>query len=174
MHNYRPIALINVDLKILTKTLSNRLRPVLPSIVHRSQTAVNGRRIDDTVHLLRDMVDLINKDDSEGAFIFLDQEKAFDRVEHDFLYKTLAAFGVGDDFIGWLRVLYSNASTRIKVNGHFTNLIQLSRGLRQGCPLSPALYVLVIEIFALQLRANPNIVGFRVGGGEDSQYALCG
>ena len=161
---YRPIALINVDLKILTKTLSNRLRPVLPSIIHWSQTAVDGRRIDHTVHLIRDLVDLINRDDSDGALIFLDQEKAFDRVEHDFLFRTMAAFGIGEGFIGWLRVLYSNATTNVKINGHFTGPIPLTRGLRQGCPLSPSLYVLVVEIFALQLRLNLNIVGFTVGG----------
>ena len=145
---YRPIALMNVDLKILSKCLSTRLRPVLPLIIHHSQTAVDGRRIDYTVHLIRDLIDLINKDDSEGALIFLDQEKAFDRVEHDFLFKTMAAFGFGDAFIDWIRVLYSNATTRVKVNGHYTNSIPLKRGLRQGCPLSPPLYVLVVEIFA--------------------------
>ena len=84
--------------------------------------------------LIRDLIDLINKDDSEGALIFLDQEKAFDRVEHDFLFKTMAAFGFGDAFIDWIRVLYSNATTRVKVNGHYTNSIPLKRGLRQGPP----------------------------------------
>ena len=161
---YRPIALMNVDLKILTKTLSNRLRPVLPSIIHQSQTAVDGRKIDHTIHLLRDLIDLSNRDDSEGALIFLDQEKAFDRVEHEFLYRTMAAFGFGDSFMDWIRIIYSNASTKIKVNGFLTNPISLKRGLRQGCPLSPSLYILVVEILALQLRNNPNIVGFKVGG----------
>lgn len=164
LDNYRPIALINVDLKILTKALSNRLRPVLGTIIHHSQTAIDSRRIDHTVHLLRDLIDLVNKDDIDGALIFLDQEKAFDRVEHDFLFKTMHAFGIGDVFIDWLKVLYGNASTKIKVNGFFTNPILLRRGLRQGCPLSPSLYVLIIEIFALCLRTNLNIVGFLVGG----------
>ena len=90
---------MNVDLKILTKTLNNRLMPTLPSIIHHSQTAVYGRQIDYTVHLIRDIIELINKDDTEGALIFLDQEKAFDRVEHDFPDKTLSAFGFGDGFI---------------------------------------------------------------------------
>lgn len=164
LDNYRPIALINVDLKILTKALSNRLRPVMSSIIHHSQTAIDRRRIDYTVHLLRDLIDLINKDDTEGALIFLDQEKAFDRVEHDFLFKTMSAFGIGDSFIDWIRVIYANASTRVKVNGFFTKPVWLKRGLRQGCPLSPSLYVLIVEIFALCLRSNPNIVGFQVGG----------
>lgn len=162
--NYRPIALINVDIKILTKALSNRLRPIMHKIIHHSQTAVDKRKIDYTVHLLRDLVDLINKDDSEGAFIFLDQEKAFDRVDHDFLFSTMSAFGIGEGFTEWLRVIYSNASTMVKVNGFFTKPIALKKGIRQGCPLSPSLYVLVIEIFAIALRTNPNIVGFKVGG----------
>ena len=162
--NYRPIALINIDIKILTKTLSNRLRPVLPSIIHHSQTAVDGRKIDYTCHLLRDLIDLINKDNTEGALIFLDQEKAFDRVEHNFLFKTMAAFGIGTSFIDWMKMIYSNAYTTIKVNGYLTDPILLTRGLRQGCPLSPSLYVLIIEIFALQLRSNTNIVGFTIGG----------
>ena len=164
LDNYRPIALINVDIKILTKALSNRLRPVLDKIIHHSQTAVDNRKIDYTVHMLRDLIDLINKENSEGALIFLDQEKAFDRVDHDFLYSTMAAFGIGEKFTDWLRIIYSNAATIVKVNGFHTNPITLRRGLRQGCSLSPSLYVLVIEIFALALRANQNIVGFKVGG----------
>ena len=161
---YRPIALINVDIKILTKALSNRLRPVLETIIHHSQTAVDRRKIDYTVHMVRDLIDLINKEDTEGALIFLDQEKAFDRVEHDFLFKVLRAFGIGNSFIDWLKIIYANASTVIKVNGFFTNPIALKRGLRQGCPLSPSLYVMVIEILAIQLRTNQNIVGFVVEG----------
>ena len=89
LKNYRPISLINVDLKILTKTLTNRLKAVLPSIIHFTQTAMDGRRIDNTVHMLRDFVQLANNENLESAFIFLDQEKAFDRVNHDFLYKKL-------------------------------------------------------------------------------------
>ena len=117
------------------------------------------------VHMIKDLVeDQINKDDLEAALIFLDQEKAFDRVEHDFLFKTMAAFGFGSNFIDWIRVVYANASTKVKVNGHYTNPIFLKRGLRQGCPLSPLLYVMIIELLALQLRANPNIVGFTIQG----------
>ena len=162
--NHRPISLLNVDLKILTKTLANRLKIVLPTIIHHSQTGIPGRKIDHTIHMLRDLIDIVENEDTEAAFIFLDQEKAFDMVDHHFLYKTMEAFGIGNEFINWIKVLYCNAFTRIKINGHLTSTIPLRRGAKQGCPLSALLYVMVIEVLALQLRKNPNIVGFKVGG----------
>ena len=140
LSNYRPISLINVDIKILTKTLTNRLRPILPTIIHKSQTAVDGRKIDHTIHMLRDLIDFVDTEDSEGAFIFLDQEKAFDRVDHNFFYKVMEAFEIGESFLKWVKILYSNATTKIKVNGHISTSVPLNRGVRQGCPLSSLLY----------------------------------
>ena len=162
--NYRPISLINTDVKIITKVLAERLKYVLPSIIHCTQTAVYGRKIDQNIHLVRDLIEISNREDDTTAFLFLDQEKAFDRVNHEFLFKTMKAFGVGDTFIGWIRTIYSNASSILNINGYFSETIALQRGVRQGCPLSSLLYVLVIEVLATQLRMNPNIVGFTVGG----------
>ena len=82
-----------------------------------SQTAVYGRKIDQTVHLIRDLIQLANEEDDQVAFIFLDQEKAFGRVDHTFLYKTMRAFGLGEVFIGWIQKLYSNASSMLNING---------------------------------------------------------
>ena len=161
---YRPISLINVDVKIITKVLAERLKFVLPSIIHTTQTAVYGRRIDQNIHMVRDLIEMANKNDDTAAFIFLDQEKAFDRVNHTFLFKTMRAFGIGENFIKWVSTIYSNATSVLSINGYFSEQIPLKRGVRQGCPLSALLYVLVIEILALQLRLNPNIVGFKVGG----------
>ena len=170
---YRPIALMNVDVKILTKLLSMRLVTVLPTIIHKSQTAVYGRTIADNIHVVRDIIDLVNRDDEEAALLFIDQEKAFDRVSHTFLYKVLRKFGFGDRFIHWIELVYSNATTRININGFFTKKIPLRCGVRQGCPLSALLYVMIIEILALQLRANPNIVGFTINNEKlvSSHYA---
>ena len=123
-----------------------------------------GRKIEQTIHLIRDLIELANKGEEPAAFIFLDQEKAFDRVDHNFLYKTMRAFGIGEGFISWISKIYSNASAVLNINGFLSKRIPLNRGVRQGCPLSTLLYVLVIEVFALQLRSNPNIVGFTIGG----------
>ena len=97
-----------------------RLIKVLPTIIHESQTAVYGRHIGDSVHLVRDVIDLANNNDEGAALLFLDQEKAFDRVSHTTLFKALKAYGFGDYFIQWLVLLYSNAYTRINLNGFLT------------------------------------------------------
>ena len=173
LKNYRPIALMNVDVKIITKLLSIRLNCVLPTIIHESQTAVMGRQIGNSVHLVRDIIDYANKNDEGAALLFLDQEKAFDRVSHTFLFDAMKTYGFGDYFIHWIQLLYSNAFTRISLNGFLTEAIPLKCGVRQGCPLSALLYVLIIEILALQLRSNPNIVGFEIQGEKiiSSHYA---
>ena len=162
--NYRPVSLINVDVKILTKILALRLKYVLPTVIHQTQTSVYGRKIDNTIHLVRDLIQMANENNEEAAFLFLDQEKAFDRVNHEFLFDTMKAFGLGETFIDWIKIIYSNAEMRLNINGFITEPIPLNRGIRQGCPLSSLLYVLIIEILALQLRANPNIIGFTIGG----------
>ena len=159
-------------MKILTKTLANRLKYILPDIIHETQTAVYGRKIDQTIHTIRDLIDIANKEDEQAAFIFLDQEKAFDKVNHDFLYKTMRAFGIGEEFIQWVSKVYSNASAVVNVNGFLSKQIPLERGVRQGCPLSAFLYVLVIEVLAIQFRINPNIVGFKVGGEKSSMFTI--
>ena len=160
--NYRPISLIATDIKILSKALTNRIKPLMPTVIHKSQTATFNRRIDHTIHLLRDLIELSNHEELDAAFIFLDQEKAFDRVDHKFLFQTLKSFGIGGNFITWIQQIYASAKTRVKVNGFLTTPISLMRGVRQGDPLSFLLYLFNIELFALQLRHNPNIVGFTI------------
>ena len=160
--NYRPIALINTDMKILTKVLANRLKEVLPSIIHYTQTCVKGRKIDTTIHTVRDLIQLAEDKNLDAAFIFLDQEKAFDRVNHEFLIKVMLTFNIGKNFINWIQKLYQNALSQVIINGHLTKSFKLARGVRQGDPLSALLYVMVIEILAIQIRANPNIIGFTI------------
>ena len=97
--NYRPIALINTDLKMLTKVLANRLKEVLPSLIHYSQNCVKGRKIETTIHTVRDLIQLAVEKNLEAAFIFLGQEKSFDRVNHEFLFKVMKSFNIGEIFI---------------------------------------------------------------------------
>ena len=95
------------------------------------------------------------------ALVSVDQLKAFDRVSHTFLFKTLAKFGIGPDFLRWIQLLYTDVASSVKVNGWLTTFIPLERRLRQGCALSMPLYVLTAELLATHLRAHPNIRGLQ-------------
>ena len=92
----------------------------------------------------------------------LDQEKAFDRVDWSFLRSTLYAFGFGQSFIGWVDLFYNNSCSAVNVNGFVSSCFSLSRGVRQGCPLSPLLYILVAEVLACNIRAHSSISGLRL------------
>ena len=85
--NWRPFSLLNTDYKIASKAITERLKSVMSSIVHQDQTcAVVGRTIFSNLSLIRDVLDMINKTDETGILVSLDQEKAFDRVDHEFFY----------------------------------------------------------------------------------------
>jgi hypothetical protein len=168
LSNWRPISLLNVDYKIISKSLANRLRKVLPAVVNIDQTcSVPGRSIMDNLHLLRNVVDYCEYKQSRCAIISFDQAKAFDRVSHDFIFRVLRAFGFGESFIRWIFVLYFDTRSRILVNGFLSDLVYIGRSVRQGCGLSPLLYVLTIEPLAHKIRLDSNIHGLRLPGGAD-------
>ena len=76
------------------------------------------------------------------AILSLDQEKAFDLVDWSVLRSVLVHMGFGPSFVGWVDLFYAGVQSAVKVNGYLTHFFKLSRGVRQGCPLSPLLYVL--------------------------------
>ena len=121
LKNWRPISLLNCDYKILSKILSLRLAKVLGTIIEPDQTcSVPGRSITTNGLLLRDLIQLSEDQQLPAAFISLDQLKAFDRVDWDFLFKVMKSFHFSDRFIQWIRILYTDIKSRVKVNGHLT------------------------------------------------------
>lgn len=95
------------DYKILSKALATRLGEVIGSIVHPDQSyCVQGRRIFDNVSFIRDIVDCGNIFDVDFGMISIDQEKAFDRIEHNYLWNVLKAFGFSSDFIAMIKMMY--------------------------------------------------------------------
>ena len=136
--NWRPISLINVDAKIISKVLANRLEKVLPVIIHADQNAfVKGRSIFDAVRTINDMVDYTKRNNLSGFLIAIDFEKVFDTLNFNFLIRTLHKFNFGPSFTHWIRVLYNNVSSCVMNNGFTTAPFMLGRGVRQGDPLSP-------------------------------------
>lgn len=162
--SYRPIALLNNDLKILTKLLATRLYPLLPSVIDSDQTGFMPKRTTD-VNLRRLFTNIHAQHNNSGtrAIALLDIEKAFDTVEWPFLWETLRRMGFPLRFISWLQVIYRCPISSIRLGSRLSTPFQLFRGTRQGCPLSPALFALAIEPVAEALRTSPHIKGLRIG-----------
>ena len=171
--NYRPVSSQNLDVKILTRTLAKRLAAVINKLIDQNQTCLPGRKMNKNIHILQDLIDYINKNNYQALVLFFDNEKAFDRISHRFLIKTLRHFGFGDRFIKWIKIIYKESVASVKVNGFSTEYFPIERGLRQGCPLSSLLYVLCAEVLALEIRSNQGIVGVKYKNKEhkDSSYA---
>ena len=177
IRNWRPISLLNVDYKLAARAIAGRLLKIIHIVVADDQTCgVPGRFIGENVAFLRDVVDFTTLSNSPAALLSLDQEKAFDRVEWSFMRRTLLTMGFGPSFINWIDLFYRDVQSAVDVNGHLSSFFPLSRGVRQGCPLSPLLFVLVAEVLACNIRANPRIIGLSLPGSVSplpviSQYA---
>ena len=170
LKNWRPISLLNVDYKIISKAITIRLSKVIELIVHSDQTcSVPGRTIFSNVSLLRDILDHIELTRECAILVNLDQEKAFDRVDRSFLLDVLRSYGFGHDFCHWISTFYNGASMKIILNDWLTDRIPLERGVRQGDPLSPLLYVLCVEVLADLIRRSPEISGFHLPGAKGQQ-----
>ncbi|KAK3518288.1 hypothetical protein QTP86_003217 [Hemibagrus guttatus] len=163
--NWRPITLLTVDYKILAKLMVLRLREVMARVVHPDQTCgVPGRMCGMNLALVRDALAWADQRRVPLALLGLDQEKAFDRVSHAFLFALLRRMGFGPGFVAMVRLLYAGAVSRVIVNGHCSGLIEQRGGVRQGCPLSPLLYVLYLEPLAERLRREPAFQGLHIPG----------
>ena len=149
LDDYRPITLLNTELKILARVLPNRLQRVISDLIGPEQTyAVKGRSIQDNLHLIREVLE----DDTEAALISLDQSKAFDRVDHRFLATVLETARFKPEFCRWISMMYHNPQAVVQVNGRRSRVFAIERSVQQGCTLSPLLYVLTLEPLLRRLR----------------------
>ena len=167
LDDYRPITLLNTELKILARVLANRLQLVISDLIGPEQNyAVKGRSIRDNLHLVRQILEGI-KDDTKAALINLDQSKAFDRVDHRFLAAVLETTGFKPEFRKWISILYHNPQAVVQVNGRCSGDFAIERLVWQGCPMSPLLYVLALEPLLRRLRdrgARPALRGILLSG----------
>ena len=107
LENLRPISLLNVDYKILTKVLATRLEKVLPKIINPDQTGyVKGRYIGENIRLIQDLMFYLEKENSPGIVVFVDFRKAFDTIEWNYMEKALALFNIGSNFLQWFKTIY--------------------------------------------------------------------
>ena len=117
------------------------------------------------------MIDHTERSELPGMMIFIDFEKAFDSIEWCFLCKCLEAFNFGLEFMKWVKTFYKNVSSCVVNNGVSSPSLKLGRGVRQGDPLSPYLFVVAIEILAISIRSNTSIKGITIGDNETKLLA---
>lgn len=163
IENWRPITLLNVDYKILAQIYARRLKKGLNSIINETQTGfMAGRHISSNVRLILDLIDYSEFIETNSLIMFLDFYKAFDTVEHHFIFKTLECFGFGSNFIQAVTMLYKNINSSVMLYPNTTPRFEVQRSVRQGCVLAPFLFLLSVEMLSLYILNSSTIEGIRI------------
>uniref|UniRef100_A0A8C4S006 Reverse transcriptase domain-containing protein n=1 Tax=Erpetoichthys calabaricus TaxID=27687 RepID=A0A8C4S006_ERPCA len=171
--SYRPISLLNNDVKILSKILARRMEKVLPSVISQDQTGfIKGRHPSSNLRRLFNVIYSPAKSNTPEILLSLDTEKAFDKIEWNYLFTALEKFGFGPNICAWIKLLYTNPEASVCINNICSDYFKLERGTRQGCPLSPLLFAIAIEPLAVHCRNSYQIKGIVREGLEQkiSQY----
>ena len=173
--NWRPISVTTTDYKIYSKCIANRLKKILPSIIHTTQSGfVKGRSIADHIRLIDDIINLSKQQNTPGMIVSLDYQKAFDSVEKCSILAALHKFNFGPFFIKLVNTLIHKSESCIQNGGWLSSFFEVKRGIRQGCCASPILFIIVAELMSIKIRNNDNIKGlsFRSGNKESKEIKL--
>ena len=161
--NYRPITLLNCDYKIISKVINNRIYGLLPKLVNYNQSGfIRGRNIGDNIRLMFDIIDYANRKKVPGAVLSIDLCKAFDSLKWSFIFEMLKLYGFGSKIINWIKILYKKPKCRVINNNYLSHFFDIKKGVRQGDPLSPTIFVLCIEYLTAMLRQSKDYQGFEI------------
>uniref|UniRef100_A0A8C5QAX9 Reverse transcriptase domain-containing protein n=1 Tax=Leptobrachium leishanense TaxID=445787 RepID=A0A8C5QAX9_9ANUR len=158
--SYRPISLLNSDVKLLARILATRLQQYLPRLVNSDQVGfIPGREAKDATTRVINAILLAKHEKSPFILLSTDAEKAFDRAITPYLMQVLQRFGLGMGILKWVSTLYTSPLARVRVNGALTTSFPILNGTRQGC--SPLLFALSLEPLLASIRMNPAIPGLQ-------------
>ncbi|KAN0043399.1 hypothetical protein ACTA71_011051 [Dictyostelium dimigraforme] len=166
--NRRPITLLNTDYKLLSKILNNRLLGITSRIINKFQNGfVPNRYIQDNIQIMKDVIELSNKQKVSTLITFYDFNKAFDSISHKSIQRTLDYIGSPPKFTSIILNLLKDTKNKIKVNDYVVDGITIKRGTKQGDPISPTLFALVLEPLLYDILNDPNIKGFTLPNSKE-------
>jgi hypothetical protein len=164
--DYRPIALCNLCYKLITKIIANRIKPILSRTLSAEQLGfLKGCQILDDVGAAQECLHNIKQKNTPALILKLDLKKSFDCLDWNFLRLILIQFGFSHNLIKWIMGCITSANFAVLVNGEPSTFFHSGRGLRQGCPLSPLLFILAMEGLSLLLKksqADGKLTGIKV------------
>ena len=171
LQNYRSIAVDNAVEKILEKCMEICIRPLLPHLISPEQQAFQpDKKILENTQLVQDLIAYCNANSISRIILFCDQDQdnSYPRVKWNFILMVMGKMGIHVDFIRMIDIMYKDATFKMKVNSHVVEGFHPTNGVAQGSPLSPILYLLVIQSYISLLNISPNVESISVPGpGED-------
>ena len=174
LSNWRPISLLNVSYKIASSCITNRIKQVLDKLINKNQKAfLPNRQISENLQLMYDILTYTEYTDMSGLLLLVDFQKAFDCISWDFIDQVLHFFNFGRELRTWVKLFYTDIMSCVAVNNKYSEYFSINRGVRQGDPLSPYLFLLCAEILACTLREDNRIKGLIIENTEAflSQFA---
>ena len=163
LKNWRPLCLLNSLYKLVSGTISERIKPALDSIIHGDQKGfVAGRYIGEVVRTTFDIIQYAKDTNRSGILLLIDFEKAYDSISFKFINQALKFLNFGENMIKWINILLNDFKAVINHCGNVSESFAIKRGCRQGDPIACYLFIISIEFLAHKLREEKDVEGFQV------------